>query len=83
MKLSKDDFWWSQKFNAIICDVIEKEEEAQPVIEQILKNQKIVEELKYRKKYPQAFNYAQFEVWITDILNGGNGFHRIILENKE
>lgn len=41
---------------------------------EILKNQKIIEQLEYRKKHPQAFNYAQFEVWVTDILNGGNGF---------
>lgn len=37
-------------------------------------NEKIVKELEYRKKHPQAFNYAQFEVWVTDILAGGNGF---------
>lgn len=39
-----------------------------------LKNQKIIEQLEHRKKHPQAMNYAQFEVWVTDILNGGNGF---------
>lgn len=43
-------------------------------VSEILKNQKIIEQLEYRKKHPQAFNYAQFEVWVTDILNGGNGF---------
>jgi len=36
--------------------------------------EKIMKELRYRKKHPQAFNYAQFERWITDILKGGNGF---------
>ena len=43
-------------------------------IDKILKHQKIIKQLEYRKKHPQAFNFAQFEVWITDILNGGNGF---------
>ena len=43
-------------------------------IDKILKHQKIITHLEYRKKHPQAFNYAQFEVWITDILKGGNGF---------
>ncbi len=44
------------------------------MIEQILKNQGIIEQLEYRKKHPMAFNHAQFESWVTDILNGGNGF---------
>ena len=43
---------------------------------EILKNQKIVEVLEYRKKHPQAFNYAQFEHWVTDVLKGGDGFPR-------
>jgi len=36
--------------------------------------EKIIKELEHRKKHPQAMNYAQFESWVTDILNGGNGF---------
>ena len=40
-------------------------------------NKKIIKELKYRKKHPMAFNYAQFERWITDILAGGDGFPKI------
>jgi len=45
-------------------------------VNQILKNKEIAEQLEYRKKHPQAFNYAQFESWVTDILAGGNGFPR-------
>jgi len=41
---------------------------------QILKNEEIIKQLKHRKKHPQAFNYAQFERWVTDILAGGDGF---------
>jgi len=40
----------------------------------LLKNQGIIEQLEHRKKHPQAFNYLQFESWVTDILDGGNGF---------
>jgi len=43
-------------------------------IDKLKEYEQIVKQLQYRKKHPQAFNYAQFEVWITDILKGGNGF---------
>ncbi len=65
MKLTKDNFSDNTPY-IIACD--------NELRDQILKNQKIVEQLEHRKKHPQAFNYAQFEVWVTDILNGGDGF---------
>ena len=64
MKLTKDDYHANDKWIYF----------TQQEFDEILKNQKIVEHLEYRKKHPQAFNYAQFEVWVTDILNGGDGF---------
>ena len=51
--------------------------------EKVRKNEKIVKELEHRKKHPQAFNYAQFEVWVTDILNGGDGFPLPILGEEK
>jgi len=42
--------------------------------ENFMRVEKIMKELRYRKQHPQAFNYAQFERWITDILAGGDGF---------
>lgn len=70
MNLTKDDFEYHHGFS-------EKE------VEQILKNQKIIEQLEHWKKHPQAFNYAQFEVWVTDILNGGNGFPMLLIPDVE
>lgn len=34
------------------------------------KNEKIVKKLEYYKQYPQAMNYAQFERWVTELLEG-------------
>ena len=67
-KLTKDDCFASDNGLLIACSDWEK------TADQILKNQDIIKKLEYRKNYPMAFNYAQFEAWVTDILIGGDGF---------
>jgi len=83
MKLTEDDFYWDEEYGTIVINFGIDKSKFKPTRDEILKNQKIVEELEYRKKYPQPFNYAQFEVWVTDILNGGNGFPTLKIQEKE
>ncbi len=80
MNLNKKDFscWGNgDKYDDELFISHDPKITAVEIADEILKNQKIVKELKYRKKHPMAFNNAQFERWITNILEGGNGFPTI------
>ena len=75
--------------NKEIAEFLEGRESIMTYEKEAEEAKQIIKQLEYRKKHPQAFNYAQFESWITDILAGGNGFPRFtkdeiqkILEEK-
>jgi len=77
MNLTKKDFscWGNgDKYDDELFIEHDPKITAVEIADEILLNQKIRKELEYRKEHPQAFNYAQFEVWVTDIIKGGNGF---------
>ncbi len=73
--LTKDSFGiiyggFPNHWTLSILDKSNSSETCQILRDEILKNQEIIKELQFRKKHPMAMNYATFEQWVTDLLEG-------------